>query len=339
VEIRIINYKKYTMKIHYNKSLSGIVGLIAAMLLMVGCEDLVESGYTIDYGESDAVLSVQTIGSSSSAAGDTISFRIEVHANVDIKSCVVQATNPGAGGSGYDVSSDAYDDPFADHNFGTMQKNINSFVVKYNYVVPEDINSSKITFTVIEMNAKLSKTMEISVVNGIKKYYNKMLYAKDNINNDAFATIDGLVYPDIKTNFSSASEENRSVQEKIDVIFYVDNGNSVIASPAHGGLRLQLDIENETKFKKLASVTNAEFDNITAAELVELTQADSISYYGSSAIADIRVGDIIGFTTDVNAVHSFKTGLIRINQLHPTSISRYEGTSYVMEFDIVTQID
>lgn len=339
VEIRIIKLRNYTMKIQSNKSLTGIFGLVIALLLLVSCNELVEDGYTVEYGESDAELLVETIGFSSAAIGETISFRIEVNANKDIRSCVVQATKPGAGGSGYDVSTEGYDDPFADHNFGTIKKNVKSFVIKYDYVIPEEVNSSKITFTVVEQEAKVSKSAEINVVPGIVRYTNKKLYAKNNMNNDAFATIDGLVYPDIKSNYSTTSAENRSVQEKIDIVFYVDNGNSVISSPAHGGLRLELDIENQTKFKKLLNISHDDFGSITAASLVELTKKDSIGYYGSSAISGIKVGDIIGFTTDLNAVHALKNGLIKINQLHPTSIGRYEGTSYVVECDIVTQIE
>ena len=185
----------------------------------------------------------------------------------------------------------------------------------------------------------MSSQVDLNVVAAIKKHRSIRLYAKNNLNNDAFATIDGLVYPDIKTNFSTTSGENLSVQEKIDIVFYVNNNISVIASPAHSGLNLDLDVENATKFKKLTTVNDEEFENITAASLVELTKADSIGYYGNSSVSDLRVGDIIGFTTDLNAVHSFKTGLIKVKELHPAIIGRYQGTAYVIGFDLVTQID
>lgn len=327
------------MKTRFIKLFSTLLALSGLLIILMSCEDLVEKGYRIDYNESDAELVVEAIGDTSAAVGETISFRIEVSSNTIIKSCIIQSNKPGAGGSGYDVGTVGFDDPFADHNFGTIKKNITSFVVKYNYVVPKDVNSSKLIFSVIDELGKKSDTIEIVVVPTIKKYSNKKLYAKNRLYNDAFATIDGLVYPNIKTNFSSTSEENTTVQEKIDVVFFVDNGISIISSPAYSGLNLDLNIENDTKFKKLSNISHEMFENITASSLVGLTKSDSISYYGSSAISGVKVGDIIGFTTDLNAVHALKTGVIKINQLHPTSISRYEGVSYVMECDIVTQIE
>ncbi len=314
---------------------------IYILLVVVSCEKLVEDGYRIVYPDSDAAFTVEPLDYEAGAVGDIISYRLTVNSNHLIKSCVVQASNEGANGSGYDVGTEGYDDPFADHNYGTVKKNIKSFVVKYDYIIPKDINKSNITFSIIDEKGKVSANVEISVVPAIKNYFDKDLYAKNNIFNDAFASINGLVYPDIKTNYSTVSEENITVQENIDVFFFYDEGNSksIICAPNDSRLGLELRIENATKFKLLADITEEDFYEVSPASLFALTQDDSIAYYGNSRVEGIKVGDIIGFTTDINAIHSLKTGLIKVNGLHPTNVNHYEGTSYVMECDVVTQID
>lgn len=313
--------------------------IILMLIISFSCDDFVEEGYRTDYPPSNAILEVEAIGYESGAVGDVVSYKITAQSSSLIKSLVIQTNNPGANGTGFDVGAAGYDDPFADHIYGTVKDGTTSFTIKYDYIIPEGINKSKLTFSLIDEEGKVSSEADLKVVADIKKYSSVRLYAKNNLNNDAFATIDGLVYPDIKTNFSTTSEENISVQEKIDIVFYMDNNTSVISSPAHGGLNLDLDIENETKFKKLTTISEEEFMNITAASLVELTKTDSIGYNGNSSVSNLRVGDIIGFTTDLNALHSFKTGLIKITELHPAVADHYQGTAYVVGFDLVTQID
>lgn len=313
--------------------------IILLAIFSFACEDLVEDGYRIDYPPSNANLEVEAIGYQSGAVGDVVSYKITAQSASIIKSLVIQTNNPGANGTRFDVGAEGFDDPFADHIYGTVKDEITSFTVKYDYIIPEGINKSKLTFSLIDEEGKVSSEANLKVVSAIKKYRSISLYAKNNLNNDAFATIDGLVYPDIKTNFSTTSEENLSVQKKIDIFFYMNNNISVISSPAHSGLNLDLDVKNATKFKKLPTISDEDFSTITAASLVEITKADSIGYNGTSSVSDLRVGDIIGFTTDLNAVHSFKTGLMKIKELHPAIIGRYQGTAYLMEFDMVTQID
>ena len=309
--------------------------------MMLSCEDLVEDGYRIEYAESDATFTAEPLDLESGAVGDIISYKLIVDSDHFIKSCVVQATHDGASGSGYDVTTDGYDDPFADHSYGTVKKGIRSFVVKYDYIIPKGINKSKITFSVIDEMGKVSARVDLNVVPAIKKYPGKELFAKNNLFNDAFASIDGLVYPDIKSNYSTLSEENLTVQEKIDIIYYYDKGAnlSVISSPDDSRISLELQVENATRFKKLSGITAEDFNSITAASLVTLTASDSISYKGTSQVRGIAVGDIVGFSTDLNAIHSLKTGLIKVNGLHPTNVGHYDGTAYVMECDIITQID
>jgi len=329
------------MKKIRNMILPRPITMLLLFVVLTSCDDLVEDGYRIDYPESDAVFTVEALDYESGAVGDVVSYKLSVNSNQFIKSCVVETANAGASGSGYDVGAEGYDDPFADHNYGTVKKNINSFTVKYDYVIPENANKSKITFSVIDEKGKVSQEVSVNVVFDIKMHNGIELYAKSSIFFDAFATIDGLVYPDIKNNYGQNSAESVDVQEKIDIVYYYNEGgnSSVISSLDNGNLGVELEVENATRFKLMTEITEEDFNTITAASLVELTQNDSIAYYGSSQISNIVVGDILGFTTDLIAIHSLKTGLIKVNGLHPTNVGHYEGTSYVMECDIVTQID
>jgi len=328
------------MKIYRFRRIAQSLALFLFALVIVSCDELVEDGYRADYATADAALSIVPIGYEMGSEGDIVSYSITANSAYSIKSLVVESNASGASGSGYDVGTDGFDDPFADHSYGTMQNNVNGFTVKYDYVIPQDVNKSTVVFSLIDEQGKVSSEVNISVVPSIMQHDNVSIVSKDELYFDACASIDGLVYQDIKSNYSTKTQENIDVQEKIDLVFYVnDNGSSVICSPAYAGLSVDLDIENATLFKKLPTITTEDFVNLTPASLVALTEADSIGYYGRSAVSGINVNDIIGFTTDLNAVHSFKTGLIKVNALHPTTVTRYEGTAYIMECDIVTQIE
>ena len=122
----------------YSKTLSYTA--LTLLLALVSCEDLVEKGYRAEYAESDASFEVEALDYSSGAYGDVVSFILSVSSNQDILSCVVEATYDGAGGSGYDVGTDGYDDPFVDHGYGTIQAGTRSFLAKYDYIIPEGIN-------------------------------------------------------------------------------------------------------------------------------------------------------------------------------------------------------
>jgi hypothetical protein len=340
-ELPLKNQKYKRMKIYSSGNIFTFIVLVLFSITIVSCDDLVEDGYRIDYPPSDAAFNIEPIGYEMGAVGDIVSYKITASSANAIKSLVIESNQPGANGSGYDVGSVGYDDPFADHIFGTIKKNVTEFTVKYDYIIPKDINKSKLTFSLVDKQGKVSEEVNIAVVPSIKRYPKKNIVAKDNLFYDAFATIDGIVYPDIKTNYSTSSEENVRVQNKIDIVFYhdINNSRSVICSPAYGPVSLNLSVQNQTKFKKMNNISSEDFLNITAASLYEKTKMDSIAYNGSPNVNGIRVGDIVAFTTDINAIHSLKTGLIKVNGLHPTNVSWYEGTSYVLECDIVTQID
>lgn len=331
--------KLIKMKMRIFNTIILLSASLIIMLHLVSCEDFVEKGYRIDYDTANVSLIVEPLGFEMASVNEIISFSVEVNSQYNIKSLIVQSTNNGANGSGYDVSDSSFDDPFADHNYGTIKKNIKSFRVKYNYVVPDKVGKSRITFSVVDEEGKVSIQKNIKVVPAITKYTNRSLYAKDNVNNDAFSTVDGIVYPDIKTNFTAFTDVNIQVQKLIDIIFYYDKvkKQAIISSPKSNSVGLNLNVENNTLFKKL-NISVEDFDNISAASLVQLTQNDSIYRSGSSIVENVKVGDIIGFTTDLNGVESLKTGLIKIKSLHPTIVERYSGISYVMDCDIVTQV-
>jgi len=309
------------------------------ILCLSACVDLVEEGIEIDYPRSDATLTVVPMIGENGAANETVSYKITVISPVNIKSCIIQATNEGKNGSGFNVSADGFDDPFIDHIFGTIQNNVKSFTVRYDYVIPEGINRSRLTFIIIDESGKVSTEKTVTVVPGISLYLDRSIYAKDKNFYDAFATVDGEVYPNIKTNYSSFSAENVAVQRKLDFLFYYDKGakRSVLAAPFSTAANQILNVNNKTLFKKMTGLSDLDIADVNSSKLVELTADANILKEGSTEVRNLRVGDVIGFITDLNAVYALKTGLLKVTGLHPSSIPRYEGVSYVLECDVVVQ--
>lgn len=314
--------------------------LLFLALANSACVDLVDEGIDIEYEQSDANLTVEPLGLENGAADEMVSYQITVSSSVDIKSCIVQSTNPGQNGSGFNVNSTDFDDPFIDHIFGTIQKGTKSFTVRYDYIIPKEINKNRLTFSIIDESGKVSTERTVSVVPSITKYIDQKIYAQDNDFHDAFATVEGVVYPDIKTNYSSVSEENRTVQEKIDIVFYYDADakRSIIAAPASERLGLELNIENKTLFRKLTGMENLDLSEVTPAMLIDLTKDADLLKEGSLQISNVVVGDVIGFITDLNATYALKTGILKVSGLHPASASQYSGLSYVLECDIIVQL-
>jgi len=323
------------MRIPY-KILSFFLVLVVSM---TACLDFVDEGLEIDYPPSNATLTVEPIAGENGAANEMVSYKITAQATANIKSCIVQATNEGKSGSGYNVSSTEFDDPFIDHIFGTIQKNVQSFTVRYDYVIPEGISKTRLTFTLIDESGKVSTEKTVEVVPDVGHYLDRSIYAKDKIFYDAFATVDGQVYPNIKDNYSTFSAENVAVQEKLDFLFYYDRASkrSVIAAPVSGAANLILNINNKTTLKKMEGLADLDISEVTASQLVSLTAEANILKEGSTQIYDLAVGDVIGFITDLNAAFALKTGLLKVTGLHPTNIDRYEGLAFVLECDVVVQ--
>lgn len=315
-----------------------MVGL-TTLLFLVSCSSLVDEGIEVDYSDSDAQVEVEALGFEMAAAGETVSYAITVSSQFDIKSCIVKAAVEGRNGSGFNVSTTGFDDPFADHIFGTIREGIRSFKVRYDYIVPDDISKSRISFTIVDESGIASQEKTVAVIPAINTYENLELFARDRNFYDALATIDGQVYPDIKTNYSQLTEANVAVQEKIDIIFYYDKAarRTTLASPASNRVDLSLNIRNNTLFKFLDRSGNLTLEEINSSSLHTLTSDASILDEGSSQLDNIKVGDAIGFVTDLNAVHSLKSGILLVKGLHPGNVDRYEGVSYVLECELAVQ--
>jgi len=333
---KIKNKTKYQSSTLQSRSL---ILVLLFTLLFSSCVKLVEEGIEVNYEDSDATVKVEPIDFESAAVGETISYSIEVNSNFDIKSCIVQAAREGRNGSGFNVSDNNFDDPFADHIFGTVREGIRSFKVRYDYIIPDEINKSRISFSIIDGSGKASTERTVEVVPGIDKHEEIELYAKDRTFNDALATISGEVFGDVKTNYSIFNEGNVAVQEKIDIMFFYDEGSrrAIIAAPSSGQIDLELSVENKTLFKRISNAGNLTVDQISPSMLFQMTADASILEEGSQQISNIKVGDVIGFTTDLNAIHSLKSGLLIITGLHPANVGRYDGVSYVLECEMVVQ--
>lgn len=340
--------KNHTLVCHYmfceKKNNMNIPYRIYFLLLMLAismasCLDFVDEGIEIDYLPSNATLMVEPIASDNGAVNETVSYKITAQSTANIKSCIVQATNEGKGGSGYNVSTTDFDDPFIDHIFGTIQKDVQSFTVRYDYVIPEGISRTRLTFTLIDETGKVSTEATVEVVPTVTHYLGRSIYAKDKIFYDAFSTVDGEVYPNIKDNYSTFSAENVAVQEKLDFLFYYDRDSkrSVIAAPISGAANLILNINNKTSLKKMTGLEELDISKVTASQLVSLTADANLLKEGSTQIYNLKVGDVISFITDLNAVFALKTGLLKVTGLHPINIDRYEGLAFVLECDVVVQ--
>ena len=321
------------------KHSSKVFFLFLLLTAITACTDFVEEGIEIDYPPSNASLTVEPIAGENGAVEETVSYRITANATANIKSLIVQSSNEGKNGSGFNVNTTEFDDPFIDHIFGTIQKNTQSFTVRYDYIIPADISRTRLTFTIIDETGKVSVEKTIRVVPKVKKYTNRALFAKDNDFYDAFASIDGVVYENIKDNYSRFTEENVAIQEIIDFAFYYnrEGKNAVLAAPFSNRIFLELAINNSTRFKKLPSSLDIDIAAITPSQLIELTENEELLKTGTLHIDNLKVGDVIAYVTDLNSVYSLKTGLIKVTGLHPGSVTRYDGVSFVLECDVVVQ--
>ena len=172
--------------------------LCLTVISFSSCLNFVDEGIEIDYEESSANLSVKSIGSSNGAANEIISYEITASSNNDIKSLIIQTSNEGKNGSGFNVSDTNFDDPFVDHIFGTIQPGTRSFKVRYDYIIPEEINKSRITFLLIDDEGKKQVQETLEVVPNISYSSSIVVYAKDATFNDAIASSEGLTYFNIK---------------------------------------------------------------------------------------------------------------------------------------------
>lgn len=314
-----------------------VVVAILSSLLIASCEDLVEEGYDKDYSESLAELEVTPAAYNYGAIGDTLRYIIKAKSEFDIKSIVVISSELGASGSGYELTDSI--DPFIDHRFGIIQKNVKQLDILYKFVIPETSSKVTLEFKLIDEEGQKVVEHSIIIVPEVSKYDSVVLYTQSSLNADGFSTIDGVPYRDVKQ-YEPFSSVNQAIKESLDMVFIVDESSysAILAAPVDTSFQSGLDIKNKTRFKLINSITSEQFDSITNGSLVALTALDSISRKGGYNISGIQTGDIIGFVTDYYSANSFKTGLIRVNAIHPSSCEWYVGETYLIEMDVVTQI-
>ncbi len=308
--------------------------LILGSLIMVASCDNVDEGYRIDYKESPARFSVTLLSPNRGAISDTISFSITASSDYVIKSLVVSTTLSGGEGTGYYVDATATD-PFIDHTYGTIQEGTQELDVKYYYVVSQDSVDANVTFTMIDAFGKNTSTFDLITVPSIVRYDSIVLYSQTSVYTDGFSTTDGTVYHNLQ-DYEAVTTVNEAIQESLDIIFLGGEESSMLVAPYNGNFSSNMSVRNKTLLKVITDITNNEFDNLTNASLSEITDVNEVKK-GGTLISDIRVGDIIGFRTDLASANPYHYGLLRINAIHPTITGYYEGTSYLLEMDIVTQ--
>lgn len=305
---------------------------------MCSCEKSVEDGYRIDYKESPtAQLIISTIGDSTGAVNDTVSFLIQAQSDVDIKSIVVTSTISGSGGSGFTVPEGGTD-PLIDHSFGTIQENTKGFNLIYNYIITQDTADPVVTFRLIDKSGQKETTQTIVTLPSIVRYNNVDLYTQSASATDGFSTLDSSRYRNL-SNYITESTVNNLVQQSIDIIFLVSDGTAYLVAPYDGKFSTsETFIKNKTRFKLLTDISSEEFDAINSARLSAITKSDSIKQNGSTNVP-VQVGSIVGFFTDYNSTNSYKAGILRVTAIHPSYCSWYTtGTTYQMNMDVITQI-
>lgn len=303
------------------------------VLGIVSCEN-VEDGYRIDYPESTADFTVSLISSDRGAISDTISYLLEATSDYDINSLVVKSNISGANGTGYVIYPDM-EDPLIDHVFGTIQSGTRNINMVYNYIVSQDTLDADLTFTLIDDFGKKTVGQTIITVPSITKYYQTIMYSQSVEKADGFSSVDGLVYHDLQ-NYEELNVENEAIQQSLDLIFVISGGETDLVAPYSGRFSSSMAIRNKTLVKLMPGVSNEEFDKLSSASLSLLTEEHEIKK-GSTSVQNVKVGDILGFRTDFASLNPYHFGMLRINAIHPTNIEYYEGVSYLIEADIVTQ--
>lgn len=311
-----------------------IVNLVTIFIL-VSCEN-VEDGYETNYGVSSADFTVEITTSDRGSKNDVAVFSIKVNSEYEIKSLVVTSTTSGADGTGFVVDS-SVTDPLVDHIFGTIQPGTTSFSLEYEYVFPSDTVENTITFTLIDDEGKAQLAFDLNGIPDLTAYDGVELVAQSSTLLDAFSTSDGVVYEDVAA-YDELTTANLAIQESIDLAFVVsdDNLTKIFAPYNTSYFGADFSNANKTVFKRLNDLSSADFDALTNISLSEITENYAVKK-GSTVIDSVKVGDIIGFRTDYASTNPYHYGILRVNAIHPTNVDRYEGTSYLLEFDVLIQ--
>lgn len=316
-----------------NRSITRLLaaGLLASALS--SCYD-VNEGYRVDYGHTPALFSVTSENLTRGAIGDTIHFTIHAEAETDIKSIIVKTSTSGKEGTGFAPKA-GMTDPLIDHTYGTIEKNTRTLDLAYDYIVAQDTLNVTVGFSLIDGDGRKDSSFEIVVVPSITRYDSISLYSYNAQKTDGFSTAMGGVYRDL-TGYATVSEINTAVQESLDLIFLVSGESAVVCGPYDGYFSTGMKIRNKTRLVKMTNLTDSIFDHLTNASLSALVEAAKVGKGGTS-VAGLQVGDFVGFRTDFASTNSYKYGILRIRALHPANCNWYDGLSFVMEMDVVTQ--
>jgi hypothetical protein len=318
-----------------NKNIFILLMTVMLIPMLSACYD-VQEGYRVDYAESPAELNISPLSVLYGAIGDTLTFTIQAQAESEIKSMIVSSTISGKEGTGFYIP-EGKNDPLVDHTYGTIKKGTRDFDLVYNYIVAQDTSDVTISFSLIDSDGKKSMDFKINTVPSIVTYKNVVLYTNSSSKTDGFSTADGMAYKQL-ANYEAITTANQAIQKSIDLIFIVSNNSAILAGPYDGYFSTNMKVRNKTKFRKLTDMTSADFDSLTNGTLANFVEQSQVRK-GSTNVSDIKVGDFIGYKTDYASANSYKFGIIRINSIHPANCDWYQGKSYVIDMDIVSQID
>jgi hypothetical protein len=299
----------------------------------ISCEN-VEEGYRVDYPETPAEFSVDLVTPDRGAVGEIVEFNIRAKSDLDIKSLVVNADLSGAEGTGFVIDS-SQADPLIDHAYGTIQSGTREINLNYNYRVANDSIDPVVTFTLIDGYGSKTIQYQVYAIPPAVEYDSIVMYAQSNAEADGFSTSDGVVYHTL-ANYEDLSTINVTIQESLDIVFLISNGTAMLVAPYNGSFYSNMSVRNKTLFKLLPDVTSDAFDHLTSASLSSITEEADVAG-GTTDLWDVRAGDIVGFRTDFAAANPYNFGMLRINAIHPANSEFYEGTSYLIEMDVVTQ--
>ena len=305
------------------------------IMILFSCEN-VQEGYTVDYNQSSAQFTVELMNSDRGTKGDSAMFNIHINSSYELKSILVATGVSGGDGSGYVIDSSGVD-PLIDHTYGRLQPGQTSLDIDYNYIFPSDSVETTVTFTLIDEEGKLEREFTLVGVPSVASYDSVVFYNNESSYlADAFSTVDGSIYYNI-SNYTEFTTWNLDIQENFDIVFLAtESGKAMLSGPYNGSVTASLSVKNKTIFKKLTELTSNDFDELTPVSLSEITEDYNVKK-GSTIIDDVQVGDIIGFRTDFASTNPYKYGILRVNAIHPTNVDHYEGISYLIEMDVMTQ--
>lgn len=317
------------------KILSKIFVIGMFVVTFTSCID-VEEGYRVNYSESSATFTVMAQNLERGAIGDTITYKINAQSNFDLKSIIIESSTSGSEGTGLYIE-DGNNDPLIDHTYGTIQRNTKEFKLGYRYIVSQDSVDVSLSFKLIDEEGKKTSSSKVLTVPSITRYSSITLYTNSNSKTDGLSTADGTVYTKLPS-YEAITTDNVKIQESIDVIFIVSNNSAMLLAPYNGNFASNFSVRNKTKFKKMESITASDFASLTNASLSYFVDTDDVNN-GSTSVSEVKVGDFIGYKTDFASVNSYKFGIMKINAIHPANCDWYEGTSYMVEMEVVTQIE